>query len=176
MKTGTGKQAAFKKNDRVRHIEHGMCVIIRVRDDGETCMLRRCRDDEEYDAALEDCRKVGGTRKDSRPKDNRPKPGGHAERWRILNNFVDFTLRELLKHRKTTTLDMAVWLVLYRESKNGTACVSQRQIGQVLGIRPNTINKAIKRLEQAGLVKVVKEGRYPKRSARYRVGGLLLTQ
>ena len=46
------------------------------------------------------------------------KPKGKAkagERFAVLNNFIDFTLADL------TRGEIAVWLVLYRDTRDGTA-------------------------------------------------------
>ena len=77
---------------------------------------------------------------------------------------------------------MAVWIVLYRESRGGTACISQRQIAERAGCGADSVNKAVKSLARMGLLKVVRkgtmlgkdqDGKVKGLSSKYRVRGLI---
>lgn len=86
-----------------------------------------------------------------------------AGRFADLNNFVDFTLRELPR------ASVAVWLVLYRDTKDGTARTSQTDIARRAGLSERAVRKAIRRLESLGLVKVVYLGGLNRGASRYRI-------
>lgn len=51
-----------------------------------------------------------------------------AGRFKVLNTFVDFTLRGLTRN------EIAVWLVLYRDTKDGTARTAQSTIADRVGV------------------------------------------
>ncbi len=90
------------------------------------------------------------------------------DRFAVLNNFVDFTMRDL------KAADVRVWMVLYRDTKDGTAATGQSDIARRAGITPRSVGDAIKRLEQMGLLKVVYRGGLNRGVSRYRI--LPLTQ
>jgi DNA-binding MarR family transcriptional regulator len=81
----------------------------------------------------------------------------------LLNAFVDFTLAGLTRN------EIAVWLVLYRDTKDGTAGTSQADLARRAGVSDRTIRRALKRLEIAGLLKVVYRGGFRRGLTRYRV-------
>jgi len=87
-------------------------------------------------------------------------------RFADLNNFVDFTLRELPR------ASVAVWLVLYRDTRDGTARTSQTDIARRAGLSERAVRKAIRRLESLGLVKVVYLGGLNRGASRYRIAPL----
>jgi hypothetical protein len=82
-------------------------------------------------------------------------------------NFVDFTMADL------TRAEMATWLVLYRDSKYGTAATSMRNIAPRAGCGLKFVAAAVKHLEGLGLLKVVRKGGYWRGSSCYRVRGLV---
>lgn len=82
----------------------------------------------------------------SKPKRTQP------DRFMVLNAFVDFTLRTLRRN------EIAVWLVLYRDTRNGTATVSQKSIADRCGLSDRTVRRCISRLVDAGLLVVVHRG------------------
>ena len=90
-------------------------------------------------------------------------PKRDANRWHELNNFVDITMRDL-KPRQ-----MAVWLTLFRDSRNGVASVSQVYIGERCGLRRPTVSTTIKELEVLGLVTTIHTGGVGRGVSRYRV-------
>lgn len=101
---------------------------------------------------------------DNRQTQPKPKRLGNArERFRLLNTFVDCTLRDLGR------ADVAVWLVLYRDSKDGTARAGQSYIANRAGICRRTVATAIGRLEQAGLLEIVHRGGINRGLSTYRI-------
>lgn len=87
-----------------------------------------------------------------------------ADRFAVLNSFVDVTLADLRSRG-----DVAVWLVLYRDTRNGTARTSQADIARRVGMSPRGVAKALRRLEQRGLVKCVYRGGLGRGVSRYLV-------
>jgi hypothetical protein len=85
------------------------------------------------------------------------------DRFGSLNAFVDFTLRELSR------ADVITWLILFRDVRDGLAQTSQRSIAERGGLSVQHVNKAVKRLEAAGLLTVVKRGGFRKGPNVYRV-------
>jgi hypothetical protein len=87
-----------------------------------------------------------------------------ADRFAVLNAFVDFALGGLTRN------EIAVWLVLYRDTKpDGTARRSQADLARRAGTSDRTVRRALKRLETAGLLKVVYRGGFRRGQSRYRV-------
>ena len=108
------------------------------------------------------------------PMNNKPKrkpapatepkqPSKSRDRFKVLNNFVDFTLREL------KAADVRVWFVLYRDTKDGTAATAQTDIARRAGVSVRTVHGSVKRLERLGLLKVIYRGRLNRGPSRYRV-------
>jgi len=97
------------------------------------------------------------------PKTSKKKAAG---RFAVLNNFVDFSLHEL------TRACLAVWLILYRDTKDGTARTSQADIARRAGISVRAVRTAIRRLESLGLLTVVYLGGLNRGVSRYRVAPL----
>jgi len=94
------------------------------------------------------------------------KPKGKAaagERFRVLNSFVDFTLADLSR------VEIAAWLVLYRDTRDGTARTSYDDLARRAGCNRRNVGRAIRRLERRGLLKVVHRGGLGRGPSRYRV-------
>lgn len=89
-----------------------------------------------------------------------------ADRFATLNAFVDFTARTLNR------AELLTWLVLYRDTKDGTAATSQADIARRTGLAKRTVIYATQRLEAAGLLKRVHRGGLRRGTSRYRVFGL----
>ncbi len=89
-----------------------------------------------------------------------------AGRFAVLNNFVDFTMRGLPRG------PVAVWLVLYRDTKDGTARTSQTDIARRTGLSERNVRRAIRRLESLGLLFVVYCGGLNRGPSRYRIAPL----
>lgn len=82
----------------------------------------------------------------------KPKPAAHGDRFTTINNFVDFTLAGL------TGNEAAVWLVLWRDTKDGTARTAQSDIARRAGIGRRTVIRVVGRLEAKGLLARVHRG------------------
>ena len=85
------------------------------------------------------------------PKD-KPKKRATAERFGVINAFVDFTFRSLTRN------ETAVWLVLWRDTKGGTARTSQTDLARRAGIGRRTAVRIINKLESKGLLRIVHRG------------------
>jgi hypothetical protein len=100
---------------------------------------------------------------------NQSKPKGKTtrriatERFRTLNAFVDFTARDLRRN------DLLVWLVLYRDTKDGIARTAQTDIARRIGASKRTVVRAIRRLDEMGLLTVAYRGGLRRGPSAYRV-------
>ena len=75
-----------------------------------------------------------------------------GNRWQTLNEFVDVTLKHL------RPAEAKVWMVLFRDSRNGLSKVAQTHIAERCGIARESVSRAIKELERKNLVKTVRHG------------------
>lgn len=89
-----------------------------------------------------------------------------GDRFATLNAFVDFTAGTLNR------AELLVWLMLYRDTRDGTAATSQADIARRTGLAKRTVQLATGRLEAAGLLKRVHRGGLRRGTSRYRVFGL----
>jgi len=89
-----------------------------------------------------------------------------GERFAVLNAFADFALADLSR------AEIAVWLVLYRDTRDGTARTSYDDLARRAGMNRRNVGRAVRRLEARGLVKVVCRGGLGRGVSRYRVRGL----
>lgn len=99
-------------------------------------------------------------------KANNPKRKAAADRFGILNAFVDCSLAELSRS------EIAVWLVLYRDTRDGTARTSQENIAKRSGTSVRHVRKALASLTAAGLLTVVFQGGLNRGPSRFRVNPL----
>ena len=83
-------------------------------------------------------------------KPKRPKEAG--DRFATINAFVDFTLGGLTRN------EAAVWLVLWRDTKAGTARTAQSDIARRAGIGRRTVVRMIDSLTTKGLLRTVHQG------------------
>jgi len=81
----------------------------------------------------------------------------------VLNTFIDVSLRTLRRN------EIAVWLVLYRDTKDGTARTSQTDIARRAGITKRTVIRIIGRLERQGLLRIIRRGGINSGPSTYRV-------
>jgi len=88
-----------------------------------------------------------------------------AGRFAVLNGFVDCSMGDLSR------AEIAVWLVLYRDVRSGSARTSQANIALRAGIDIRTVGRALRRLEKRGLLKCVYRGGLNRGASRYRVIG-----
>jgi hypothetical protein len=95
-----------------------------------------------------------------------PKPAPGGGRFAVLNEFVDVSMRGL------TGAAVAVWLVLYRDTKpTGTVRTGQTDIARRAGLTPRGVRKGLAKLVAAGLVEVVRRGGLGAGPSVYRVRG-----
>jgi hypothetical protein len=85
------------------------------------------------------------------------------DRFDVLNAFVDGSLAGLSR------VQLATWLVLYRDTRNGTACTSQSDIARRAGCSVRGVQKAIAKLLRVGLVVRLRQGRLNGGASVYRV-------
>jgi hypothetical protein len=102
------------------------------------------------------------------PRRRRPKPstGQAPGRFQTLNAFVDGTLRGLSRS------EMAAWLVLYRDCRDGTARTSLADMARRGGMDVRTAARAIRRLRKRGLVEVVRTGGLNRGPSTYRLNSV----
>ena len=85
-----------------------------------------------------------------------------ADRFAVLNNFVDITLARLAPS------ESIVWLVLYRDTKpDGTAQTGQADIARRTGLSVRTVGRAITQLVAKGLLQVTYRGRTGRGASKY---------
>jgi hypothetical protein len=98
------------------------------------------------------------------PKGSAADGRGRGEgRFRTLNTFVDVAMARL------TRAEVGVWLVLYRDCRDGTARTGQADIARRAGLNVRNVRRALGRLQALGLVEVVHRGGYRRSASRYKV-------
>jgi hypothetical protein len=112
------------------------------------------------------------------PSERRLKANGHAEkptqkpkaslsetanRFTALNAFIDYMMVDL------TRAELATWLVLYRDTRNGVAQASIDAIAKRTGTSRQHTQKAITSLQQRGLIEQIKKGAINSGASIYRV-------
>jgi hypothetical protein len=102
----------------------------------------------------------GGIETKPQGSDNRRKIAG---RFAVFNGFVDFTLADL------SLRETKVWLILYRDSRDGIAKTSQADIARRAGVSDRTVRRALTQLESRGLLKAVHRGGLNRGCSSYRV-------
>ena len=96
------------------------------------------------------------------PKGNRKKRVSH-ERFGSLNSFVDVTMRNL------TRAEIAVWWVIFRDTRMGVASAALSDISQRTGTSVRHVQKAIQRLTSRGLIERVHRGGLNRGCSTYRI-------
>lgn len=86
-----------------------------------------------------------------------------ASRFVVLNEFVDLSLGGL------TRSDLIVWIVLYRDTRNGTAQTAQADIARRGSISKRAVQYAMQRLRKYGLLKCVYQGGLNRGPSRWEV-------
>src|SRR5205823_5529283 len=84
---------------------------------------------------------------------DQPEKPSRGDRFRVLNSFVDVSLREL------TPAEVKVWLVLYRDTRDGVARVAQADVAVRAGLSTRGVRKGLAGLARRGLVEVLRRGR-----------------
>ena len=104
-----------------------------------------------------------------RQAERQSKPKGKAKgRFALLNAFVDFSMGNLAR------AEIIVWLILYRDSKEGIARTAQADIARRGKIDRRTVGRALQRLQTKGLLKIVHHGGFRRGVSLYRVRELAL--
>ena len=99
----------------------------------------------------------------SKAKEPNDKRKAAADRFAVLNNFIDFTMAVLTRN------ELAVWLVLYRDSRDGIARTAQSDIARRAGVTRRTVVRVLQRLEGLKLLKTVHQGGMRRGVSIYRV-------
>ena len=86
-----------------------------------------------------------------------------GQRFGTLNAFVDGSMATLRRN------DIAVWLVLWRDTKDGIARTGQSDIARRVGATARTVRRAIGRLRRYGLLVLVYQGGLNRGTSAYRV-------
>lgn len=76
----------------------------------------------------------------------------HADRFAVLNAFVDVTARTLPRAAALA------WLVLWRDTRDGIARTSIADMAKRVGCDERSAKRAVRRLVGDGLVEVVRRG------------------
>jgi len=89
---------------------------------------------------------------------------GRGERFAVLNAFTDFALSDL------TGAEAKVWLILFRDTKRtGTARTGQADIARRAGIDERTVRRVLVKLEEKGMIRIVRRGKLNVGPSVYRV-------
>ncbi len=97
----------------------------------------------------------------SAPAKGKTGNGQTGQRFRVLNDFVDCTLADLNR------AEIAVWLILYRDTRDGSARTSMADLARRAGCSRRNVVRAVQRLETLRLLKVIYRGGFHKGSSRY---------
>ena len=117
----------------------------------------------------ESCDAVGKDISDEQAEEQKPartkRTAQSGDRFQTLNAFVDVTMRDL------TPSERIVWIVLYRDVRNGVVTVSQTDVAARSGLTQSTVCLAIQKLVKRDLVRVVTQGGFRKGLSTYRIRG-----
>jgi predicted DNA-binding transcriptional regulator len=97
------------------------------------------------------------------PKGTRPARRKTADRFAVLNAFIDFTMGTLTRN------EIAVWLLLYRDTKDGTARTSQADLARRAGVSDRTVRNVLRQLARKRLLRVAHRGGIGRGPSRYRI-------
>jgi len=85
------------------------------------------------------------------------------ERFGVLNAFVDCSMAGLSRAEALT------WLVLYRDTRDGTARTSGADVARRIGTSRRAVTDALAGLRRRGMVKLVHRGGLNRGTSIYRV-------
>ena len=91
-------------------------------------------------------------------------PNRLVKKIKLLNRFVDETLIGL------EPLTALLWVVLYREARNGIAEISHGQLAKIMGVSDRTICRHIDVLIANKLLRKLKTGGYGRGCNKYQLG------
>ena len=116
------------------------------------CAVLPPRDDIEPTSNAD--RRNGHASPQQRDKAKRPgeKRKAAADRFAVLNAFVDCSMTDLSRAETLT------WIVLFRDTRNGTARTSAADIARRIGVDRRSVTNALAELRKRGLIKVVYQG------------------
>ncbi len=103
------------------------------------------------------------SKRDSTRSNTAPIAKKAGDRFAVLNSVVDVSLAGLSRS------EIAVWLVLYRDVRNGTVCISQCEIARRAGCTDRQVRRSIDKLIASKLLGVVFHGGINQGPSRYRV-------
>ena len=89
-----------------------------------------------------------------------------ANRFGEMNAFVDYSMADLSRAEALT------WLVLWRDTKNGTVRTSMQDVARRIGSSKRAVVNAVARLEIRGMLIVVYRGGMRRGMNVYRVNSL----
>ena len=89
--------------------------------------------------------------------------GARRDRFATVNEFVDVAMRSL------SGVDVKVWLTVWRDTRHGTACVSNRELGLRSGHDERSVRRSVRVLVRSGWLEVVKRGGIGRGASVYRV-------
>lgn len=92
-----------------------------------------------------------------------------GQRFETLNNFVD----SVMKNFKPST--SIVWVVLYRDARNGIARTSQGDIARRSGLSVRQVRRALAELIESGSIRLLSRGNSFQQCSVYEVIGKPLT-
>jgi DNA-binding transcriptional ArsR family regulator len=101
--------------------------------------------------------KAAGKTKDS------PERRRTRDRFGVLNAFVDCGMADL------TRAEVLTWLVLYRDTRDGTARTSATDVARRIGTSRRAVTDALAELRRRGLLKLVYRGGMNRGASVYRV-------
>ena len=97
------------------------------------------------------------------PPQRKPRHAKTRDRFALLNAFVDMTAGELPRS------GILVWIILYRDTRDGIARTSQADIARRAGSSKRTVGRAIHDLQRRGLLRVIRRRDLNRGPAHYEV-------
>jgi predicted DNA-binding transcriptional regulator len=97
------------------------------------------------------------------PKNAKRTPTAAAGRFATLNAFVDFTAGTLERS------ELLVWLILFRDQRNGIARTGQADIARRTQLGERTVRMAIASLRKRGLLELARRGGVRQGPSSYRL-------
>lgn len=95
---------------------------------------------------------TGGPPTDKTKGAGKGKSRNTADRFGCINAFVDCSLADL------TRAELATWLTLWRDTRNGVASTSTRNIARRIGASCRAVTESLASLQRRGLLSVVHQG------------------
>lgn len=86
------------------------------------------------------------------PTKGKGKPKGTGDRFAEINAFVDCSMADLAR------AELATWLVLWRDTRNGTVRTSAADIARRIGTTRRAVTDALAGLRKRGLLTLIYRG------------------